>query len=264
MADVVERLRETLERLVNAKALSGVREQVAGWNGEGREKPNERHPYNLGATLPKTRCGHVYELDEAMQEARAILSQLAHEPAGQSEAKAVLGQDRIVIARKIKAAIVGAEIGPRIAHPTVKVSADDAPRHAIEAGDDKGWLRQIVEEPDEYLERANAVLDKAGVPHRFRRFNIDEVKPIVEPPCLAEMSAEEMRKQHGFQYFECRDCGFDSVRRSADTDLRECPLCAWDTGRLVIMTSRVAETTDKPEGYDARALPTTAVREGGK
>lgn len=68
-------VREALERLVNARALSGVRDLVAGWNGEGRaDGPYERHPKRLGATLPKTNCGAVYELDEAMQAARAALS----------------------------------------------------------------------------------------------------------------------------------------------------------------------------------------------
>jgi len=67
-------IREALEALVNAKALKGVRELVAGWNGEGRDEPyKERHPSRLGATLPKTNCGAVYELDEAMQSARALL-----------------------------------------------------------------------------------------------------------------------------------------------------------------------------------------------
>lgn len=67
--------REALRQLVNAKALSGVREVVAGWNGENRpEGPyKERHPPRLGATLPKTDCGSVYELDEAMQRARQAL-----------------------------------------------------------------------------------------------------------------------------------------------------------------------------------------------
>lgn len=66
---------KALEDLVNAKALQGVRQQVAGWNGEGRDTgPFERHPPRLGATLPKTDCGAIYELDDAMQAARAALS----------------------------------------------------------------------------------------------------------------------------------------------------------------------------------------------
>ena len=69
---------EKLWALVNAKAISGVREMVAGWNGENRpDGPYaERHPFRLGATLPKTNCGRVYELDEAMQAARALLAKL--------------------------------------------------------------------------------------------------------------------------------------------------------------------------------------------
>ena len=65
-----------LDCLVNAKALSGVRELVAGWNGERRpEGPyTERHPARLGATLPKTNCGAVYALDDAMQTVRSLLN----------------------------------------------------------------------------------------------------------------------------------------------------------------------------------------------
>jgi hypothetical protein len=65
-----------LDALVNAKALSGVREQVAGWNGEHLpdDKRYGAHPSNLGATLPKTNCGAVYELDDAMVAAHAILA----------------------------------------------------------------------------------------------------------------------------------------------------------------------------------------------
>lgn len=69
-----QQLERALYDLVNAKALSGVRAQVAGWNGEHLEQPHaSRRPYRLGATLPKTCCGEVYELDEAMQAARVLL-----------------------------------------------------------------------------------------------------------------------------------------------------------------------------------------------
>lgn len=68
---------EALRELVNAKALAGVRDVVAGWNGENRPDDQRygRHPDSLGAILPETNCGAVYALDEAMQAARAILSQ---------------------------------------------------------------------------------------------------------------------------------------------------------------------------------------------
>jgi hypothetical protein len=70
----IAQLRSALAAVVNAKALKGVRGIVAGWNGEGRDEPfRERHPKGLGATLPKTNCGAVYELDEAMQVGRALL-----------------------------------------------------------------------------------------------------------------------------------------------------------------------------------------------
>ncbi|MBN7759324.1 hypothetical protein JYP46_21075 [Nitratireductor aquimarinus] len=66
-----------IEQLVNAKALRDVRQLVAGWNGEDHlgVKQYERHPKKLGATLPKTTCGAIYELDEVMQRARDFLNQ---------------------------------------------------------------------------------------------------------------------------------------------------------------------------------------------
>jgi len=69
---------EVLGVLVSARALSGVREVVAGWNGENRPDGPflERHPDKLGALLPKTTCGAVYELDEALVAARALLAKL--------------------------------------------------------------------------------------------------------------------------------------------------------------------------------------------
>lgn len=70
-----DRLAGLLDRLVNAKAISGVRDLVAGWNGENRpDGPYPRHDARLGATLPKANCGQIYELDDAMQAARAALS----------------------------------------------------------------------------------------------------------------------------------------------------------------------------------------------
>jgi len=69
--------RRLLTAVVEAKALEGVRKQVAGWNGEGRDDGYryERHRDDLGAKLPDTNCGAIYALDEAMQEAALFLSQ---------------------------------------------------------------------------------------------------------------------------------------------------------------------------------------------
>lgn len=69
-----DELRRALDRLVNAKALAGVRQQVAGWNGEHlpEDKRYERHPPRLGARI-ETTCGAIYDLDEAMTAARSLL-----------------------------------------------------------------------------------------------------------------------------------------------------------------------------------------------
>lgn len=59
-------------------------------------------------------------------------------------------------------------------------------------------------------------------------------------------------EQPDFIYFECQDCGFDSVQRADFKGSDYCPLCAGDNGRDVEMTMRVCNDEDKPEGFDAR------------
>lgn len=59
-------------------------------------------------------------------------------------------------------------------------------------------------------------------------------------------------EQPGFDYFECRDCGFSSVQTSDFDGSEMCPLCAGDNGRDVQMGRRPCRTTDRPEGKDAR------------
>lgn len=83
LTDMVEldRLRATLaqavasngammKRLEEARALAeavqklGLRELVAGWDGEESDTPFEPHPANLGVVL-KTKTGTVYAIDAA-------------------------------------------------------------------------------------------------------------------------------------------------------------------------------------------------------
>lgn len=59
----------------------------------------------------------------------------------------------------------------------------------------------------------------------------------------------------GFIYFECPDCGFDSVQRDDFDGRSDCPLCAGDSGRDVVMRKRPATDDDIPEGFDARKGP---------
>lgn len=61
-----------------------------------------------------------------------------------------------------------------------------------------------------------------------------------------------MTDQPDFLYFECPDCGFDSVQPVDFKGSYACPLCAGDSGHDVAMTRRVAQEDDRPEGYDAR------------
>jgi hypothetical protein len=68
-------LAQALDALANAEALAVVRKIVSGWNGDGREgAPFKRHPDNLAATIPKTRCKAIYDLDDAIERAKALLT----------------------------------------------------------------------------------------------------------------------------------------------------------------------------------------------
>jgi len=58
--------------------------------------------------------------------------------------------------------------------------------------------------------------------------------------------------QPGFTYAECPECGFSSVTRDGTVSSWACPLCAGDSGHDVGMERRVARSSDRPEGADAR------------
>lgn len=52
--------------LIEAVNGLGLRALVAGWNGEGRDRPYTPHKSELGATI-KTTCGTVYAIDAALR-----------------------------------------------------------------------------------------------------------------------------------------------------------------------------------------------------
>ena len=60
---------DAVQALVKAVEKLGLRELVAGWNGENKDKPYAPHPPSLGATI-KTTCGVVYEVDAAIRAAQ--------------------------------------------------------------------------------------------------------------------------------------------------------------------------------------------------
>lgn len=59
-------------------------------------------------------------------------------------------------------------------------------------------------------------------------------------------------EQPAFHYFECSECGFDSIQPADYSGPEDCPLCAGDHGRANKMSRRVARDIDDPEGVDAR------------
>lgn len=58
--------------------------------------------------------------------------------------------------------------------------------------------------------------------------------------------------QPDFVYFECPECGFDSVKKRTFTGSSACPLCAGDSGHDVTMKRRICRDSDTPEGADDR------------
>lgn len=65
-------------------------------------------------------------------------------------------------------------------------------------------------------------------------------------------NCDGLKDEPDFHYFECPECGFDSVQPADFGGGETCPLCAGDTGHDVLMHRRRALNTDKPEGKDAR------------
>ena len=68
------RLADALIDLVEAVERLGIRETVAGWNGENRPELQRfgPHPDNLLAVIP-TNCGTVCAIDKATVDARKAL-----------------------------------------------------------------------------------------------------------------------------------------------------------------------------------------------
>jgi len=59
---------------------------------------------------------------------------------------------------------------------------------------------------------------------------------------------DETIEQPGFHYFECEECGFNSVQKADFTGVEYCPLCEGDSGHINHMSRRIARTTDMPDG----------------
>lgn len=60
-----------------------------------------------------------------------------------------------------------------------------------------------------------------------------------------------MTDQPSFIYFECSECGFDSIQKADFKGSDICPVCDSDN-HFNQMTQRVCRDTDRPEGTDAR------------
>lgn len=73
-----------------------------------------------------------------------------------------------------------------------------------------------------------------------------------EGPTMTQEAKAAETGTSAFDFYECPECGFDSVQRADFDGSTECPLCAGDSGHDVEMLCRPALRTDKPEGFDAR------------
>lgn len=59
-------------------------------------------------------------------------------------------------------------------------------------------------------------------------------------------------EQSEYNFFECKECGFDSVQKADFVGSELCPLCLSNSGHAIKMQRRIARTTDDPEGIDMR------------
>lgn len=72
-----------------------------------------------------------------------------------------------------------------------------------------------------------------------------------------------MSEQADFIYFECRECGFDSVQKATFNGSDACPICDSDN-HYSRMSKRGCRDTDKPEGRDARKVAPHPADEGSE
>jgi hypothetical protein len=61
-----------------------------------------------------------------------------------------------------------------------------------------------------------------------------------------------MSRSDGYLFWQCPECGWDTVLRNGKDGVGSCPLCMSDKGRYVRLRSRPAMDTDQPEGPDER------------
>jgi rubredoxin len=57
---------------------------------------------------------------------------------------------------------------------------------------------------------------------------------------------------HFFDYFECPQCGFDSVQLATFMGPETCPMCEFEGETIVRMERRPARAADDPVGRDVR------------
>lgn len=64
------RIKRDYAELVASVQRLGIRNLVAGWNGENqKDGPYDHHPSDLGVNL-KTNCGIIYAIDDALRKAK--------------------------------------------------------------------------------------------------------------------------------------------------------------------------------------------------
>lgn len=59
-------------------------------------------------------------------------------------------------------------------------------------------------------------------------------------------------EQPDYIYFECPECGFDSIQKADFDGDDRCPMCEGDSGHVVHMRQRICRDRDQAEGFDAR------------
>lgn len=78
-------------------------------------------------------------------------------------------------------------------------------------------VAEAILDPDAYLAKANGMLDAAGVPYRFRRFNLEECESVLTTPTAdsseAGRSGEREALKNLLAYAERNECAHEETHR---------------------------------------------------
>ena len=198
--------------------------------------------------------------NEAYEMRIASLSQRAE--AAEAELAALRAQGEPVAVKALEWSEPSGPNGKEFCYDHVTANSSIG-RYSIEWKGWKDYDDRTVFLAGEWIANGGSNLDLAKAAAQTHYENTIR-SALVPAPTEAKADVGAL-EQSGFLYFECPECGFDSVQKSDFAGSRECPMCAGDSGHDVGMSVRIARSADKPEGKDARAaLNLDSQKDGAK